>query len=168
MLRMIRALIIAMAMVAIAGLASPAASAATTYTDTVKGTEVGFTSTQGSFAGYASGDLPGTWAATINHTVLSPNATITGGSFTLDTVIGWSPKTINGTFAYGGTVTKTYQATGCGIQRYAVRDRLVNVGTNGGSGTGYVSATLTHYRTSVLGHCIAYSATINGTVTLTF
>jgi hypothetical protein len=158
----------AMAVIVAIAVSATGAAAATTQTDTVKGTEVGFTSTQGSFAGYASGDRPGTWEATINHTVLSPNATITSGTFTLYTVIGWSVKPVNGTFAYGGSVVQTYQATGCGIQRYAVRDKLVNVGVNGGTGTGYVSATLTHYRTSVLGHCVAYSATITGTVTLTF
>src|SRR4051794_24539235 len=120
------------ALIAVAASAIPTgtAMASTTYTDTLKGTEVGFTSTQGRFAGYASGDLPGAWAATINHTVLSPNATITGGTFTLDTIIGSSTRTVNGTFARGGTVTRTYQAAGCGTQRYAVRDALTHVGVN--------------------------------------
>jgi hypothetical protein len=169
MFRTVRLSIVALVLaVAAAGVSAASAGAATTRTDSITGTEVAYTSTQGSFTGYARGDLPGTWAATIDHTVLSPNATITGGTFTLYTVIGWSAKTVEGTFAYGGTVTKTYQASGCGIQRYAVKDKLVNVGVNGGSGTGYVSATLTHHRVSVLGHCIAYSATIGGSVTLTF
>jgi hypothetical protein len=144
------------------------ASASTTRTDTVHGTEVAYTSTQGTFTGYATGDLPGSWEAVIDHTVLSPNATITGGSFTLATVIHWIPRTIDGTFAAGGTVTRFYREPGCGIQRYAVHDDLTHVGVGGGSGSGQISATLTHYRHSVLGHCIAYAATISGTVTLTF
>jgi hypothetical protein len=145
------------------------ASASTTHTDTVNGSEVAYTSTQGTFTGYATGDLPGSWAAVIHHTVLSPDASITGGSFTLATVIHWIPRTVDGTFAAGGTVTRFYREPGCGIQRYAVEDDLVNVGVaGGGSGSGHVSATLTHYRHSVLGHCVAYAATIAGTVRLTF
>jgi hypothetical protein len=144
------------------------ASASTTRTDTVKGTEVAYTSTQGRFTGYATGDLPGSWAAVLDHTLLSPNATITGGSFTLATVIHWIPRTVEGTFAAGGTVTRVYRESGCGIQKYAVEDKLVHVGVGGGSGSGHVSATLTHYRHSVFGRCIAYAATISGTVALTF
>ena len=145
-----------------------AAAAATTRTDTVKGAEVAFTSTQATFAGYAGGDLPGTWTAVIDHTVLTPDATITGGAFTLETLIHWVPRTIEGTFANGGTVTRTYQEAGCGIQKYAVTDDLVDVGVDGGSGTGHVNATLTHYRHSLFGHCVAYAATITGTVKLAF
>ena len=144
------------------------ATASTTRTDTVKGTEVAYTSTQGTFTGYATWDLPGSWAAVIDHTVLSPDATITGGSFTLATVIHWIPRTVEGTFAAGGTVTRIYREPGCGIQKYSIQDDLVHVGVGGGSGSGHVSATLIHYRHSVLGHCIAYAATISGTVTLTF
>jgi hypothetical protein len=144
------------------------AIASTTRTDTVKGTEIAYTSTQGTFTGYATGDLPGSWTAVIDHTVLSPDATITGGSFTLVTVIHWIPRTVKGTFAAGGSVTRFYREPGCGIQKYAVTDDLVNVGVGGGSGSGHVTATLTHYRHSVLGHCVAYAATIAGTVALTF
>lgn len=149
-------------------LSASIAAAATTRTDTVKGAEVAFTSTQGSFAGYAGGDLPGTWTAVIDHTPLSPDATITGGTFTLATLIHWVPKTVEGTFASGGTVTRVYREAGCGIQKYAVKDDLVDVGVDGGSGTGHVNATLTHYRHSVLGHCVAYAATISGSVKLAF
>lgn len=149
-------------------IATGQASASTTHTDTVKGTEVAYTSTQGTFTGYATGDLPGSWAAVIGHTVLSPDATITGGSFTLATVLHWIPRTVEGTFAAGGTVTRIYREPGCGIQKYAVEDNFLHVGVGGGSGSGHVSATLTHYRHSVFGHCIAYAATISGTVTLTF
>ncbi len=144
------------------------ASAATTRVDTVKGAEVAYTSTQGTFTGYADGDLPGTWAAVIDHTVLSPDATITGGTLTLLTLIHWLPTTVGGTFADGGTVSRVYQEAGCGVQRYAIKDKLVHVGVDGGSGTGDVSATLTHHRRWILGRCIAYAATITGTVHLTF
>jgi hypothetical protein len=144
------------------------ASAATTRTDTVQGAEVAYTSTQGTFTGYADGDLAGAWTAVINHTVLSPNATITGGTLTLLTVIHWLPATVEGTFADGGTVTRVSQQAGCGDQKYAVKDKLVHVGADGGSGTGDVSATLTHHRHRILGRCVAYAATITGTVHLTF
>jgi hypothetical protein len=68
------------------GLASGAA-AATTYTDTISGYEYYATSTDGKFAGTASGPLPGSWVADVQHTPLclscATTATITGGSFSL-------------------------------------------------------------------------------------
>ena len=62
-----------------------AAFAAQSYTDTVSGHEYYATSTDGKFAGTATGSLPGTWNADVQHTTLciscSTTATITGGSF---------------------------------------------------------------------------------------
>jgi hypothetical protein len=149
-------------------LASTAASAQATSTDSIAGNEVAFTSTQGTFAGVASGDLPGTWRAVIDHTVLSPDATITGGSFSLWTLVGGGPVSISGTFAPGGSVTRVAAGTHCRNQRYAIHDGLTNVGVGGGSGSGTVDATLTHYRIRIFGHCITYDATVSGTVVLAF
>ncbi|HYY46753.1 MAG TPA: hypothetical protein VE951_06815 [Candidatus Angelobacter sp.] len=47
--------------------------------------------------------------------------------------------------------------------------RLSNLGVDGGTGTGYFNATLTHDRTNLwwVG-CVVYSASVSGTVSLTF
>jgi hypothetical protein len=144
------------------------ARANATYSDSIAGTEVAFTSTQGRFVGTASGDLPGAWQAVVDHTPLDPNATITGGTFTLATVLNGSGVTVLGTFAQGGTITRIKAGTGCRDQVYTVADTLTDVGVGGGTGTGAVTATLTHHRTRILGHCITYAATVVGTVNLTF
>ncbi len=70
---------------------------------------------RGTFRHMDCGDRP--------HRAL-PNAIITGGTFTLDTVIHWIPRTVEGTFAIGGTVKRIYEQAGCGIQKYAVADGL--------------------------------------------
>jgi hypothetical protein len=144
------------------------AGAATRVTDTIRGAEVAFTATQGTFVGVATGDLPGGWRAVIDHTRLSPGATITGGTFVLRPLAGLGLDAVRGRFAWGGRVTRVFQAPGCGRQVYAVRARLRNVGVGGGTGTGAIAARLTHYRTLFLGRCVAYRATVNGTVTLTY
>lgn len=146
-----------------AALAVPAVAAAAT--DTVAGSEVAFTSTQAKFVGKANGDIPGYWKAVVDHTPLSPDATITGGSFTLLTT---SLQTIVGTFDNGGTVTRTNPGLGCTNQTFYVSDTLSNVGVGGpGAGNGSFSVVLTHKRTFVpfLG-CITYAGTVAGTLTL--
>jgi hypothetical protein len=151
-------------------LAGPAvASAASQYDDTTNGYEYYATSTEGRFAGSASGDLPGYWNAIVDHTPLSPNATIIGGSVDLATTVHGKPADVKGTAA-GGTVTRLNPgATGCVDQYYAVNMALGSVGVNSpGSGTGDFDGTLIHHRHSVFGYCATYSATINGTLTLKF
>ncbi len=143
------------------------AFAATTYTDSVVGREFFATPTVGAFAGTATGQLPGSWYAVVEHTLLSGGATITGGQFGLTTTIGGQPATVTGTF-FGGTVTQTGGSTGCANQTYAVDGKLENVGVNGGNGTGTFNAVLTHFRTSLFGSCITYAARVVGSVTLTF
>jgi len=152
-----------------------AAATPTTYTDSISGTELpGATSTQGSFAGTASGPLPGAWTATIDHTVLSPNAIISGGTFSLATAFNGQLAQVTGDFANGGTVTLEWQAWGCGNQVYAVSDSLNDVAvrsltrTVASSGVDSFAATLTHYRTSIFGFCVTYAATVRGDVSLTF
>ena len=161
--RVVLSSVIALALAAIPQLAL----AATTYTDAIVGREFFATSTVGGFAGAASGDLPGSWYAVVEHTPLSPGATITGGQFGLSTTIGGQPATVTGTFS-GGTVAQTSGFTGCQNQTYAVEGTLENVGPGGGTGTGTFSATLTHLRTFFFGRCITYGARVAGTVSLTF
>lgn len=148
------------------------AFAATTYTDSATGAEFYATSTHGVFSGVASGSLPGLWYASVLHTPLSGSpqtATVTGGSFSLGSLNGQSTL-VTGTFASGGSVVQTGGLTGCTDQTYQVVDRLTGVGPYGGSGhgTGRFDAVLTHYRQEVAGYCITYSASVNGTIDLSF
>ena len=152
---------------AVALTATGVATAATTYTDSVTGVEYYATSTQGRFSGTASGDLPGAWAATVNHTVLSPSGTVTGGEMTLATTLNGTPTLLDGDVT-GGQVARTNPgATGCVNQYYAVTLTVGNVTANGGgSGSGSFAGTLTHHRRSVFGRCLTYGATINGGLSL--
>jgi len=143
------------------------ALAATTYTDAIVGREFFATPTVGGFAGTATGDLPGSWLAIVEHTPLTTTARITGGDFALATRIAGQPTTVTGTFS-GGTVTQTGGFTGCQNQTYKVDGTLENVGPGGGTGTGTFQAVLTHLRKTFFGRCITYGARVVGTVTLTF
>jgi hypothetical protein len=153
-------------------LAALPAVAASQYLDSVSGIEVSATSTEGVFAGTAGGDLPGYWAATVDHTPLSGNpqtATIDGGSFDLLTVLHNKATHVVGSFT-GGSVVQTGGFSGCVDQTYSVNGQLGDVGVYGrpDHGTGTFTATLTHYRISIDGYCIIYAASIAGTVLLDF
>ena len=148
------------------------ARAAQSYDDTVSGHEYFFTSTDGKFAGRASGALPGYWNADVQHTPLcgscTPTATITGGSFELATILDGSYTLVTGDFT-GGAVQMMNPGDYCTNQTFTVTGDLGNVGPwYSGSGTGTFSATLTHYRTRVFGSCITYAASIAGMLSLTF
>jgi hypothetical protein len=143
------------------------AAAAATYTDSISGYEYAATSTQGSFAGTASGSLPGAWSATVDHTPLGTVAKITGGDVYLATYLNGGSTSVTGDFT-GGTVRQLSGFTGCASQQYAVNGSLGDVGFGSvGTGTGSFAGTLTHYRTKIFGHCVIYSATITGSLTLT-
>ena len=77
--------LLALALAVIALCITASAVAANTYSDTISGYEYYFTSTDGRFAGSASGALPGSWNADVQHTPLclscTPTATITGAAF---------------------------------------------------------------------------------------
>lgn len=151
--------------------APAAATAAQTYSDTVSGYEYAFTSTDGKFAGTASGALPGSWNADVQHTALcrscTPTATITGGSFSLATTHNGLPALVSGAFV-GGTVQITNVGSNCTNETFAVNGVLGHIGWwSSGSGSGTFKATLTHYRHSVFGHCLTYGASIRGTLSLT-
>jgi hypothetical protein len=165
-------LLLATVTIAIALLVPAASLAATTYSDAIHGGEYFATSTDGRFAGSASGSLPGSWNADVQHTALciscSTTATITGGSFQLATTLTSVPTLITGNFD-GGTVSVTDPGTGCKNQTFAVDGKLSNVGPwYTGTGTGTFTATLTHYRYQLFGSCITYSASVTGTLVLDF
>jgi hypothetical protein len=149
------------------------ASAATTYNDSISGFEYWATSTQGKFTGSASGTLPGYWNAVVDHTPIAlmatPTATITGGSVGLATSVAGVPTLVTGNFLAGGTIQVLERGYGCKNQTFAVTDALGNVGTwYSGTGSGSFSAILTHYRKSVLGSCVTYSASVSGSLSDTF
>jgi hypothetical protein len=157
--------------VVVLALATPAgALAAQTYSDTISGHEYYATSTDGRFAGVASGALPGEWNADVQHTKLclscTPTATITGGSFSLATTLGGVPTLVTGT---GGTVQVIDKGASCTNQTFAVDGVLGDVGPwYVGHGTGTFSVTLTHYRTSIFGSCVTYGASVRGGISLSF
>ena len=146
------------------------ALAGQTYGDSISGLEYFATSTDGRFAGSATGALPGTWSADIHHTALclscSPTATITSGSFSVATLS--THTLVTGTFT-GGTVQVLNAGANCTNQTFSVDGVLGKVGSwYSGSGNGAFSATLTHYRRRILGSCITYGASVTGTLVLTF
>lgn len=146
------------------------AAAGSTYWESISGTELpNATNTEGQFVGTATGSYDGAWYIDVKHQDLSYHpASITGGTFRLDTFIGGWPAAITGAFV-GGTVSQIGGFSGCTNQKYAVQGTLGGVGINGGAGSGSFSATLTHYRTNVwFVGCVIYAASIKGTVSLTF
>jgi hypothetical protein len=151
---------------------SVTAAASTAYVERIHGTELpNATPTEGQFVGEATGSFAGAWYIDVRHQVLNQHPVyITGGSFRLSTVMNGWPDEIQGSFKpWRGTVTQISGFSGCTNQRFAVRGELSGVGVDGGTGTGTFSATLTHYRANVwLVGCVVYSASISGTVTLTF
>jgi hypothetical protein len=165
--------VIGLIAVVVAALAIPTgASAAQTYSDTISGHEYYYTSTDGKFAGTASGALPGDWDADVQHTKLclscTPTATITGGSVSVATTLGAIPTLVTGKFT-GGSVQVISKGVNCNNQTFAVNGILGSVGPwYSGHGTGTFTAVLTHYRTSILGSCVTYGASVKGTLSLTF
>jgi hypothetical protein len=169
-------LVVAVVLCTATVLASPARAkgphSARTYSDGVSGIETYATSTEGRFSGVATGDLPGVWQAGVAHDPLSgtnSSAAITGGSFSVATVLDRSPVNVSGSIA-DGTVVVQESGLGCLNQQFEVNGRLGSVGINGGprNGTGVLAVTLTHYRTRVFGFCVTYSASVVGTVSMTF
>jgi hypothetical protein len=149
---------------ALALLVIPFAQAAD-YTSNITGVELLFGHYKGTFSGTASGAQVGAWRATIHHTLLAPSATIDGGTISFATRFSGSTTVVKGNFS-SGTIT-FISGAGCTTQRYRVDGYLsgLRAGTATG-GTGRFTGTLTHYRKSVLGHCLLLSATVRGTLTL--
>jgi hypothetical protein len=166
-------LLFVLALMAVAFCLPLAAAGATTYNDGIVGAEYSATATEGKFFGTATGALPGIWNAVVDHTPLTlgatPTATISGGDVKLTTVIGFVPTVVAGDFVPGGVVQVQNRGTGCTNQTFQVLGALENVGTGAGArGTGTFSALLTHYRTRVFGICVTYSASVSGSLSLSF
>jgi hypothetical protein len=128
----------------------------------VRGIEIVPQDTQGTFSGYTTGYLTGGWLATVDHTPLQPNATITGGSFTLITRQGGFDHPLTARFTTG-TITNTNSGSNCTNQTFRVSGTLAHLDRYR---SGRFSVTLTHYRHSILGSCIDYFATVKGILTL--
>ncbi len=135
------------------------ATAAASSNDAIVGAELPSAdlSTVGNFAGIASGDLPGVWAATVHHEQLvyavDTPTKIDSGTFTLRERGGATL-----TIAFdGGSVTPTSLPAGCGSQVFAI---VATVG-----GVQLFQGVLTHYRVRLFGQCIAYAASIAGSAT---
>jgi hypothetical protein len=168
----LRAVVLGVLLAALVLFAPAAARAAQTYNDTVSGHEYFATSTDGKFAGTASGALPGAWNADVQHTPLcvscTPTATITGGTFELATAVDSVPTLVTGRFT-GGTVQVLNPGANCTNQTFAVHGILGDVGPwSTGSGSGTFDVTLTHYRFPLFGSCITYGASVRGTLSLAF
>ena len=140
--------------------AAPAAASTGPVSDTIAGVE-GLSaniSTTGNFAGVATGQLPGLWAATVNHVPLTytpgTQTPITGGTFTLKGIGG---VTLSGAIS-GGSVTPTVLPGGCGNQVFTISATVQGVGSFIG--------VLTHYRTSIFGACVTYGASVTGSAAL--
>jgi hypothetical protein len=136
----------------------------------VFGVEVWATRTVGTFVGEAvgtDGDLA-VWRASIEHTVKTlPSGAITGGR----AVVRTSDLTrVTGRFRGGKLWLIDDGGEACGDLKHRVRGKLSDVTRSDSAavGTGILRAILIHYRVSILGHCIAYSATAEGTITLSF
>lgn len=69
-----RNLLLSVAIAGMAALLTALPALAQTYLDTASGNETMATSAQGWFSGNATGNLPGSWSATIIHTPLAPCA----------------------------------------------------------------------------------------------
>jgi hypothetical protein len=151
-----------------AAIAPARATASSTYSDTLRGYEYWASSTDGKFAGTASGALRGSWSTDVQHTALclgcSTTAGINGGSFSLSTLIHYVPTVVRGRFT-GGTVQVVNRGANCSKQTFAVNGILSDVGTwRPGSGSGTFVATLTHYRRYLFGSCVTYGASVAGNV----
>jgi hypothetical protein len=167
----VRAFLTAAIAAAAACLPAPA-PAAQTSSDTISGYEYYASSTDGKFAGTAVGAFPGGWNADVRHTALcmtcTPTATITGGSFSLTTLLNRLPSLITGSFT-GGTVQVINKGPNCTNQTFAVDGILGSVGTwYSGNGSGSFDVTLTHYRRAIFGSCVTYGASVAGSLTLAF
>lgn len=143
--------------------ASATAQTTPTYTYNVSGAEVYATATLGRFVGTASGTgATGTWYAEVIHSPLGTKATITGGSLSMALNRAAPAYAVTGAFN-GGYIKRIRDGANCTNQVYNVNGSLTNVSV---SDVGSFHVTLTHHRRSILGRCVTYSATVNGTLQL--
>jgi hypothetical protein len=151
---------------------APAAPASTSFA--IVGYEYAFTSTVGSFGGSGHGNAneSAAWNARVEHDPLGSTPTyVNGGSFAITTLSSSGHADFaTGDFVYhGGRITTLDPGAGCTNQRYRVTGALENVATTTTSGgSGSFAATLTHFRYSLLGHCVIYAARVSGTVSFSY
>jgi len=162
-----RNLVLAGLAVALAAAVVPGAGAATglSIVYAVAGVEKSVpTNNTSTFAGGAlgSGGDAAVWQASVVHEPLSAcpfgsgtNCALTGGSFSLTSSDGAQ---VSGAFT-SGLITPVSQQSPCGKQVYNVAGALTT--TNGPAA---FAATLTHYRTLLLGTCVIYFATVTGSL----
>jgi hypothetical protein len=75
---------------------------------------------------------------------------------------------VTGNFT-SGTVQVINTGANCTNQTFSVNGTLGSVGPwYRGHGSGTFSVILTHYRTSILGGCVTYGASVRGAISLTF
>jgi hypothetical protein len=156
----VAAVVVAVAMVA--SRPPGAAAASRPLVSVVRGIEIVPEHTQGTFSGYTTGYLTGGWLATVDHTPMQPNATITGGNITLITRQGGFDHPLTARFTTG-TITGASSGSNCSNQTFRVNGTLAHLA---GYRSGRFSVILTHYRHSILGNCINYFATVKGNLTL--
>lgn len=152
--------------VAVVVLPASAVAAPASATFEIKGAEIAFTSTRGTFVGYGRGDASegSAWEAVVDHTPLSSQTvSVTGGRFSMGTAsLAPSVDFVVGNFT-GGTITETNPGTGCTKQTFRVSGTLGDVSTSTTSGgTGRFDVVLTHHRLSFFGDCVTYAATVSG------
>ena len=133
------------------------------------GYEVFYSPTRAMFAGTSDDGLGGVsaWYSSIDHSVvISPSGAITGGWAVLHRPDGVS---IGGWFSEG-LVTLTNEGPGCTLESHEVVGTLSGVtrSDRSGSGSGVFRATLHHHRAWLFGTCISYSASVSGTMEVSF
>lgn len=141
----------------------PAAPAAAATTYQVTGAEIFATSEEGIFVGTASrsGGIAGAWYADVLHEPLEPHGAIHGGSFAM--LLTSAPHTVTGQFR-SGQVRQVRSGRNCTNQRYSVTGRLRPVAAGVQRTAGRFGVVLTHLRSLVLGRCVTYGATVEGSV----
>jgi hypothetical protein len=158
--------------VALVALPAGAVAAPASASFEIKGVEIAFTSTRGTFVGYGRGGASegSAWKAVVDHTPLSSQpVSITGGRFSMGTAsLAPSADFVVGTFT-GGTITETNPGTGCTKQTFRVFGTVGDVSTSTTSGgTGRFEVVLTHHRARFFGECVAYAATVSGSAEFSY
>jgi hypothetical protein len=152
--------------------AASAAPASTSFK--IAGFEYAFTQTVGFFAGSGTGTAGdrAAWNTFVEHDRLGSVPTfVNGGSLQMATRSATGRLDfVTGTFVnHGGTITTIDPGAGCTNQRFLVTGTLADVATSTtAGGTGTFSVVLTHFRASLLGRCVTYSASVAGTVSFDY
>lgn len=166
-----RVMLVGLALAALLSVPAPAAATTSTTYESygLTGYEVWYAPTVGTFAGTGNGSgvALSAWYGSISHSgVISPTGTITGGWAVLHRLDG---ARLSGRFV-GGTAWLLDDGPGCTSEAHLVRGLLEGVTRTDSAaiGSGYLEAILVHHRAWILGRCISYSASIDGTLSLIF